>query len=198
MKNRKIYIFLISLAVINLIVWGFVLLKKSKPKKEGSPQTPYVSIDLERVKLLQFKIERGQEGNGLSTDDLNATLNILVFFSFDDCASCLFEAEFWSLAAKMYPDEVKIVGIVNERNDEYISAFIDEYDISFPIIVDEADQLKNKILSLKSISKSGIVTPFKIFINNQYIFHVEGPKKIREEQEKFPDRVLQFLIQLRE
>ena len=198
MKKKVVYTFLSLLGIANIIVWGVVLINKLNPKKKDTPQTPYISIDLERVKLPPIKIGGGLEGNGLSADDLNAALNILVFFSFDDCASCLFEAEFWSLAAKMYPDEVKMVGIVNERNDEYISAFIEEYDIAFPIIVDEGDQLKNKILSLRSISNSGIITPFKVFISNQCIFHIEGPKKIVAEQEQFPERVLQFLIKLRE
>ncbi|UCH97347.1 MAG: redoxin domain-containing protein [Candidatus Aminicenantes bacterium] len=198
MKKKVVYTFFLLIGIANLIVWGLVLINKLNPKKKGTHQTPYISIDLDRVKMPPFKIGGGSEGEGLSADDLNAALNILVFFSFDDCASCLFEAEFWSLAAKMYPDEIKIVGIVNEKNDEFISAFIDEYDISFPIIVDEGDQLKNKILSLRSISKSGIITPFKIFVSNQHIFHVEGPKKIMAEQEQFPERVLQFLIKLRE
>jgi peroxiredoxin len=197
MKKRKVYTFLILIAIVNLIIWGFILIIKSDSKKEAINKSPYRSIDLERIILPAFKIGVGIGDNSLSSEDLNAKLNILIFFTFDDCSSCLFEAEFWSLTAKMFPDDVKIFGILNERKDEYVSAFIEEYGISFPIIVDDSNRLKDKVLSLKNVLKTGIVTPFKIFIGNKYIFHVEGPSKTSERQENFPERVLKLLEKIR-
>ncbi len=196
MNRRIVYIFLGALVILNLIVWGVVLLKKSNPKKETVRQDPYIDINVDGVTLPSFKIGNDGKGNGLSSEDLSAKLNILIFFSFEDCATCLFEAEFWGLAAKLYPEDVKVFGIVDEKNDEYISDFIAEYGLTFPIIIDESEVLKKRLLSAADAVEAGIVTPFKIFIGNGVIFYVEGAKKTREEQEGFPDRVLKFLIKL--
>jgi peroxiredoxin len=194
-KMKKIIInnLYILMAIISFIVLGIILIEKPNSKMKFLNKNPYRSIDLERITLPSFKIDGDFENDGLCSDDLNAKLNILIFFTFEDCSFCLFEAEFWSLTAKMFADDVKIFGIVNEKNDEYISSFIKEYDILFPIIIDVNDILKNNILSLRNISDKGIITPFKIFITNQHIFHIEGPSKELERQENFPERVQRLL-----
>jgi peroxiredoxin len=193
MKKIIINTLFILMAIISFIILGIILIDKPNSKMKIPNKNPYRSIDLARVLLPSFKIDGVFENDGFSSDDLNAKLNILIFFTFEDCSSCLFEAEFWSLTAKMFADDVKFFGIVNKKNDEYISSFIEEYDISFPIIIDDNDILKNNILSLKNISDKGIITPFKTFITNQHIFHIEGPSKNLERQEKFPERVLRLL-----
>lgn len=181
------------MAIISFIILGIILIEKPNSKMKILNKNPYRSIDLDMILLPSFKIDGGFKNDGFCSDDLNAKLNILIFFTFQDCPSCLFEAEFWSYTAKMFADDVKFIGIVNEKNDEYISSFIEEYDISFPIIIDDNDILKNNILSLKDISDKGIITPFKIFITNHHIFHIEGPSKNLDRQENFSERVLRLL-----
>jgi len=195
MRLKKIHLILIILGILIIIVWGiYFYLKLFTTKK--SPPSPYRTFKIEKIKMPYFE-EIKSCGKSLKFDDLEAELNILIFFAFEDCSSCLYEAESWSLAAKMYLDEVKIIGIVNKYNEEYLAEFKKEYGISFPIICDDKDILKRKILNLKGIYKLGLITPFKVFINNKHIIHVEGPSKFRDQQARFPDRVINILYDIR-
>ena len=80
MNKRIVYIFLGALVIINLVVWGVVFVKKSNPKKETVRHNPYIDIDGDAVKLPFFKIGSDEKGKGLSSEELNAKLNILIFF----------------------------------------------------------------------------------------------------------------------
>jgi peroxiredoxin len=193
MKNRTILKILIIIALLNFLVWGYLLVKDQYFKKKSNVSNPYRDFAIKKIKLPSFSIGSQSGENRLSSGDLTAKLNILIFFTFEDCASCLFEARFWGKAATMFSEEIKIFGIVNKKNDIYITDFIAEYLIPFPIIVDESDKLKSKILALKDLSKLGIITPFKVYISDNEIIQIEGPSKTIDRQENFLERVLKLL-----
>lgn len=195
MKNKTIIKILIIIAILNFLIWGYLLVKGHK---KAIVSNPYQDFAIKRIKLPPFNIRSKSGKNLLSPGDLTAKLNILIFFTFEDCSSCLFEARFWGIAAKMFPNEVKFFGIVNKKNDGYISAFIAEYLISFPIMVDESDNLKNRFLDLKNLSKLRIITPFKVYISDNEIIHIEGPSKNLDRQENFPERVLRLLEKIKD
>jgi peroxiredoxin len=146
------------------------------------------------VKLPHFVL-KNDIGAVLDSNDLNARLNVLIFFTLEDCPACLYEAEFWGEAAQVFSrSDVGFWGITTEKDRNRIQEFISEYQISFPIFMDKDGKLKEKILSTDTALKMAIATPFKVFVNrNREIIRIEGPKKDVEEQKLFLEIISNIL-----
>jgi peroxiredoxin len=194
--NRKLWIILGGILLANLIVWGIITYGNIFLKR-GSNQSPYRKMVTAPALLPHFEI-KNSDGVVFSPKALDAKLNVIIFFTLKDCPGCLFEAEFWSEASRMFSeDNVKFFGVTCERDREAISMFCDEYGILFPIIQDREQIIEKKILSIGSIAKLNLITPFKIYVYNNEIIHVEGAKKIEEEQREFPVRVIELYYKIR-
>lgn len=196
-KSKLLTAAIIVIALANLVVWGYILLKKpglskTTGKKENS------GMLANKSKLPDFNIKT-HDGQTITPRYLDAGLNVLIFFSPGDCPACLFEAGWWAEAAKMFPEpEVIFLGFTPEKDRESIRAFSHEYGISFPILFDMDGDFQDRVLSLDEISRMNITTPFKVFIDrNGEIFYLEGPIKDPEEQKLFPARVSQRLADSR-
>lgn len=143
--------------------------------------------------LPPFHLEAFNTQN-LTSDYLDAKLNIVIFFSLSDCPICLFEAEFWGKISQMYNDKmIKIIGITDTENNDNIETFCNEYSLSFPIVYDKNSHYKALILSNKNISKMNLHTPFKIFVDShRRILLIEKANKNIEKQKQFVDKVRLF------
>ncbi len=169
--ENKVIKLIFLLIVLNFIILWYVIYKSSFFKK---------------VTLPSFKLTT-YEGKTITTEDLNAKLNILIFFTLEDCPACLFEAEFWGQASQKFEnDKVKFIGITSEENGERVSRFCNAYKILFPILYDKNEDLKNKISSKLNIK---VITPFKIFVSHNKIILYESPTKNAQEQREFINRV---------
>lgn len=195
-KKLLFQIFLISLGVANIVIWIYIAFLYHQSKKK-STSLDYIYQDIKRIDLPCFTLS-SFEGKEFSSEELDAKLNILIFFSLSDCSICLFEAEYWGVVDKSFNKlDVKVWGISQTGNNEKIEKFRKEYNISFPILYDGKANLKKKFLSIKAISKMNIYTPFKIFLTSQKkIVKIEGATKNIEDQSKFPERVLLLLKNL--
>ncbi len=182
--NKKLLGLLFAIFAANLIVWGLLIFRISSFKKQPI---------FERVELPTFSL-KDLEGNKINSKNLNARLNVLIFFSFEDCPLCLFEAEFWGKAAQVFPKRgIKFIGITWEREKGKLSRFCQQYNLRFPILYDENGRLKNRISSILYSSKNKSITPFKIFVSRHKIIGYEGPTKNYDEQKNFPLRILSLL-----
>jgi peroxiredoxin len=152
---------------------------------------------LKSVPLPSFELTT-YKGDRVMNKDLDAKLNILIFFTLDDCPACLFEAEFWSKAYQKFSGkDVRFIGVTPEKDGNKILRFCKEYNISFPILYDENGKLMDKVASSLSYLQHKPVTPFKIFVIEQKIISYEGPTKDPVQQRKFGDRIYRLLILLR-
>jgi peroxiredoxin len=192
-KKKILSTAIVAIVIANLIVWGYVFLEKINFFKADT-KNPKDILVTQKLKLPHFNMETAA-GKFITTDKLNAKLNILIFFTFEDCASCLYEAEFWSEASHFFREsDVIILAVTNETKKEIIQEFSNEYRISFPIIIDKDSSLKEKVIPKNEISFTGITTPFKVFLNrNHEIIYVEGPVKDSEKQSLFRERVSRVL-----
>lgn len=195
-KWHKNILWLIAagLVIANLVVWGGRLLKKRNLNNESMHGMGSGVSLVEPVKLPHF-VSKNDNGAVLDSNDLNARLNVLIFFTFEDCPACLYEAEFWGEAAQVFSrSDVGFWGITTEKDRNRIQEFISEYQISFPIFMDKDGKLKEKIFSTDTALKMAITTPFKVFVNrNREIIRIEGPKKDVEEQKHFLEIISNIL-----
>lgn len=165
-----------GMVIANLVFWGGRLLKKN------STGSNFVKT----IRLPHFHMEN-DKGDVIDSDGLNAGLNVLIFFTLEDCPACLYEAVFWEEAAEVFKtSDVSFWGITTEKERSRIQEFVSEYQISFPIFFDNNGKLREKILSTNDALKRSITTPFKVFVKrNRGIIRIEGPKKDVEEQKLF-------------
>lgn len=172
--------------IINLGLWGYKWLKNKDLKNQEHEIISGTSL-VKSIKLPYFHLEN-DNGTVLDSNRLIARLNVLIFFTFEDCPACLYEAVYWGEAAQVFNrSDVSFWGITPEKDRKKIQEFALEYQLSFPIIFDKDGKLKEQILSIdNSVKKLSITTPFKVFVKqNQEIIRIEGPKKEVEDQKLF-------------
>ncbi|MCK4764333.1 MAG: TlpA family protein disulfide reductase [Candidatus Aminicenantes bacterium] len=188
-KKRLLPAAITLIILANFFVWGYVIIKKQK-YGDTAIRNSNRGIITKKIKLPGFKLE-DNKGKVITPDNLAASLNILIFFTFDDCASCLYEAEFWGEAAKDFRGaDVKILGFTDERDVGGIQEFRQEYGILFPVLIDRDGRLREKILSKLESARISFTTPFKVFVNiNHEIIYIEGSVKDAGEQKLFSTRV---------
>lgn len=196
-KRGILPIIIFSIVIANLIVWGYVLLIKKNRLQDTSVRNSSFGIIYNKIKMPFFRL-KVEKGDVITLENLDAKLNILIFFNLEDCPICLFEAEFWGDVSHLYPGkEVSLWGIITNKNPVKMKEFLESYRISFPILFDKHGSLKKRILSCGEIAKMNIISPFKVFVNrNHEIFFIEGPTKEAEKQKLFPERVRKLLNDL--
>ena len=99
-------------------------------------------------------------GNVISSEGINAQLTLLVFFSPDDCPTCLLQSKLWRNIDLTYEDsDVTVLGITTAPVDTYkMTIFKRGRHIDFPILLDPAGKYKGTF---------GITnTPTKVLVDN--------------------------------
>ena len=96
----------------------------------------------------------------ISSEAIDAQLTLLIFFSPDDCPTCLLEAKLWRDIDLTYEDSnVTVIGITTAPIDTYkMTIFKRGRHIDFPILLDSAGEYKDTF---------GITnTPTKVLVDN--------------------------------
>lgn len=99
-------------------------------------------------------------GDEISSEAIDARLTLLVFFSPDDCPTCLLEAKLWRDIDRTYEDsDVTVLGITTAPIDTYkMTIFKRGRHINFPILLDPVGECKDAF---------GITnTPTKVLVDN--------------------------------
>ena len=191
-SKNPFLIVLIILIALNLLVWSIILLRRSSTK--GDLLSPLFFKEEDEIDLPQFRLISFDGKKFISEKNLDANLNILIFFALEDCPVCLYEAEFWGkVSNSLNKEHVKFVGITSEKDIMKILRFCKEYGLTFPILYDREGRVRDKILSIREISRLNISTPFKIFAHSNRILQVEGPNKNLQKQSQLQKRVLELL-----
>jgi len=100
------------------------------------------------------------DGKIINSDSLEGSLRVLVFFSPNDCQSCLNEILFWNSTNKTFNNGVSIIGIVSHQHRAIAARYVKMLNIDIPVIFDSSSYLKIKY---------GINdTPRRIIFNNKY------------------------------
>ena len=124
-------------------------------EKNSNTWTTSVSVggDMPSFKLFALN------GDAISSDKLSTQLLLLVFFSPDDCPTCLLEAKLWREIDQTYDDsKVMVLGITKAPIDTYkMNIFKRGKHIDFPILLDSEGQYTNRFGIIK--------TPTKVLIN---------------------------------
>jgi peroxiredoxin len=132
--------------VIFLTVILFTSCKKNesvKPRKEKFENLNSLTID----------------GKIINTDSLQGSLRVIVFFSPNDCQSCLNEILFWNSNQKIFEQKLSVVGVVSHRSALIAARYVKMLNIDIPVIFDSSSNLKIKY---------GINdTPGRIIFNNK-------------------------------
>lgn len=99
-------------------------------------------------------------GDVISSEAINAQLMLLVFFSPDDCLTCLLESKLWREIDQTYEDsDVTVLGITTAPIDaNKMTIFKRGRHIDFPILLDPEGEYKYT---------SGVTnTPTKVLVDN--------------------------------
>lgn len=101
---------------------------------------------------------------------------LFVFFSPTDCGSCLIEKDLWiRISAER---KVKIIGIARHVDKQELKDWVENSEISFPVLYDKDSKITNMI----NIKK----TPMKILINNSgKVLLANESRSNRFEQKEF-------------
>ena len=99
-------------------------------------------------------------GDMISSEAIDAQLMLIVFFSPDDCSSCLLESKLWRDIDRTYEDSaVTVLGVTTAPVDTYeMTIFKRGRHIDFPILLDPEGEYKDTF---------GITnTPTKVLVDN--------------------------------
>jgi peroxiredoxin len=188
--NEKFFRILIITSILCMIVlliwWSFI--DKDNYRKSKEILSNPIFTDASEIYLSNPRFN--PETDTISWHKYQMTL--LIFFSLDDCAICLYEAEYWAEVSKIFStDKINIIGITNTPDKTKLSDFQSEYGITFPVLFDH--NFKYKVTLMNAIYEKlniDIQTPFKLIINSNWkLLYIEPATKNFERQKEFLQRV---------
>jgi len=106
-------------------------------------------------------------------------LVLLIFFSTNDCVTCLQEASIWEeLQKNFYPKGLKVLGMVPSNDSFEMERFAKAESLSFPIMYVDSAYVKRHI----GVS----ITPFKVLLDSTLtVVYLNGPNSELEDQLHF-------------
>jgi len=140
----KIKIFIYFVALLSVILFDSCKNNQSlEPKKEKFEKLILSTID----------------GKIINSDSLEGSLRVLVFFSPNDCQSCLNEILLWNSNQKIFEQKLSVVGVISHQHRAIAARYVKILNIDIPVIFDSSSSLKMKY---------GINdTPGRIVFNNK-------------------------------
>lgn len=136
---KRIFHFLpVILIIASLVVLDVFLLLKYKSAQE---EVSIYKRKLAQVSDLGFSMFRSGvfeslDGKEIILGEGGKKLSILIFFTPNDCPSCIFSLIRWSKVNKIFSGKVKVIGVCSEQNDDYYRGLIARYKFNFPIVRD--------------------------------------------------------------
>ncbi|MGB9773544.1 MAG: peroxiredoxin family protein [Bacteroidota bacterium] len=132
-----------------LLLFNALLVYQNQQLKEtkGPPSRAETSVG----KTIRDIIEEGylytQQGDSIGLPKLISGNKYvaLVFFSAHDCPMCLEERRYWNMLASF--DSISVFGIVRaEQWSEELKIWLDNLEITFPVLLDKGGTLTNFVL----------------------------------------------------
>lgn len=167
MKKRDLFIVLLILMNVALIIKNVVLSRNIRTlntlSSSGIIFAPhFVLVDLNRE---VWSIERIVN---------SARYTMLVFFSPQDCPSCLLESSLWESIYKS--QQVAIVGIAKHVDEKELRLWVENARITFPVLFDR----DGEVTGLFQINK----TPQKIVMDDTGRILLTDSVRIRQSEYK--------------
>lgn len=126
------------LVLVFMIVIDIFLLIRYKVAQEDLLQ--YKNKYMQASQIGFTRIDRDYyeawDGSEIRLRGKGEKLAVLVFFTPNDCGSCIFALIRWSKMNKIFSGRVQVVGICSEQNDDYYRELLARYKFNFPIAKD--------------------------------------------------------------
>lgn len=167
-KKRNRYIYRLSVLIILIAAIVFALYMSNKPESS----TYRIGDSAPDFKLDQLNESVSNTSQQLS--ELNGK-GVMVNFWDTSCRPCETEMPFLEEVYETYKDkDIEFIAVSVDVSDFVVKKYIHSFDVSFPVVRDNKDQVKN----LFNISK----LPSKIFIDEhgQIVDIVENALEPRE------------------
>jgi hypothetical protein len=172
----------LALLFLVTVVFGVFLLSRPRNLPARSRRADASQEELSGMGLLRFTIglphfcQMVLEKNGQAE---KPELSLVVFLSQGDCA-CLREAEIWEKLYKKYsPKGFLVAGIVPRPDSQWSRQFLEDYDLSFPVIS------VNPAL-LQAIGVPPVA--FKVIVDSQHrVVYMSGANSEPEDQKNFAE-----------
>ncbi len=155
--------------------------------------------------LLHYNIQRKKEAATIksvpdfSLPDLNGNIigsyeirknpfTLIVFFSPSDCISCLSGKKMWDAIAE--DKNINVLGIAKHSDRRELRDWIENVDISFPVLFDKEGEVTQRF----GIDK----TPTKVFLSEDgRILLMDGVRRTIAEQKEFISKIEDILLKRR-
>ncbi len=132
-----------------IIILNLLTFVSCKEKETAKPQ---------KEKFEKF-ISSTIDGKIINTDSLQGSLRVIVFFSPNDCQSCLNEILFWNSNQKIFEQKLSVVGVISHQHRSIATRYVKMLNINIPVVFDSSSYLSKKY---------GINhTPGRIVFNNK-------------------------------
>lgn len=129
---RKILIIVVLILIFGLPIGGYFLLKSKIFKSE------LLEIG---EKAFSFELKTSN-GRNFNLTDYNGRKIFLVFFK-ADCTPCLKQLANLNEISKKAHEKLEIIAI-SESNEQKTKEFVETYDLSFPILIDDENIFKSR------------------------------------------------------
>lgn len=117
------------------------------------------SIKPNKEEKFEKLISSTLDGKIINTDSLQGSLRAIVFFSPNDCQSCLNEILFWKKNHKIFEQKLSVIGVVSHQHRAIAARYVKMLNIDIPVVFDSSSNLRTKY----GINN----TPGRIIFNNE-------------------------------
>jgi len=182
LTKLKLVPFILGVVIFALVVFNLLLLQTNRAlRREFGQLTRRIELSSSFSSLLTAGAQPFCFTflDPETKEPYHPKLVLLIFFSTDDCMSCLQEASIWEeLQKSFYPKGLKVVGMVPSRDSLQMKEFAQAEGLSFPVIYVDSIYIKQHI---------GIPqTPFKVLLDSSLtVVYLNGPNSELEDQLRF-------------
>lgn len=168
--------------LLALVVFNLALLKREKECRRNLTE---VSRALPTTPIFSPLLTAGIQPfcftflNLETKEPYQPKLLLLIFFSTQDCITCLQETSIWEGLYRDFSDKgLKILGMVPLDDSLQMEGFAEAESLSIPIVYVDSMYIKQRI---------GIpLTPFKVLLDSSFtVLYLNGPNSQIEDQLRF-------------
>lgn len=150
MKTKKIFLWAVILMNF-VLLWRIITMQRMiAPREMSDKERPFVSPYSTLFDL------KGQEW---STESIlrNRSHALLVFFTLQDCASCLGEYVLWERLFKIH--KVNVIAVARHVDEAELRLWVENAQLTFPVLYD-ADGELSRLFGIKS-------SPMKVLLDHR-------------------------------
>jgi len=187
----KLVPFITGVVILALVVFNLLLLQKDRALRKNLVKLSQITQFSSSFSPL---LTAGEQPFCLSFtspqtgEPYQPKLILLIFFSTNDCVTCLQEASIWEKLQKdFYPKGLKVFGMVPSNDSLEMQKFAEAESLSFPIMYVDSIYIKQRI---------GIpLTPFKVLLDSTLtVVYLNGPNSDVENQFRFKNVIEKWCL----